>query len=163
MINLDLTHLLENLRKKKYQAELQKKTNQIYIVFNFGDREFPLFIRIFEEGELLQLLAFIPCNMKEDTLSDTARLLHLLNKELDIPGFGMEETAFVIFYRCMLPAKKKQIDEELFDAYLNSIQIVCKSFAPIIAAIAYGASTFEDILKKTQQSGKSLTQTYLKH
>jgi hypothetical protein len=162
MINLKLDAILEYLTKKGVPAQLQDETNQIIIIFKIGDREFPLFIRIFEGGELLQLLAFIPCNMKKSTFADTGRLLHLLNKELDIPGFGQDEDTAVVFYRCMLPIQNQQLDEAVFDAYLNSIQLVCKSFSPVIAAVAYGSSTFEEILQKAREQNNTLTQSQLK-
>ena len=154
MINLELKSLLEHLRDKKIEAQIQKETNQIYILFKIAEKEYPVFLRIFEGGELLQLLAFIPCNIKPEALNDTARLLHLLNKELDIPGFGMDETAMVIFYRCMIPAKDQQIDEALLDAYLNSIQIIAKTFSAVIIAVAYGATTYKEVLKKSEEKGK---------
>lgn len=162
MIRLEIEKIQEHLRRKGLEAQLQKETQQLYLIFKIAEREFPLFIRVFEGGELLQLLAFLPCNTKANTLGDTARLLHLLNKELDIPGFGMDESSSVVFYRCMLPAPKKQLEETLFDAFLNSIQLVCKSFAPVIATVAYGGATFDEIIKKTQEQGKKpLSQSQL--
>lgn len=164
MLNLKLDKLLSHLKKSGLQAEIQKETNQIVIIFKILEREFPLFIRIFEGEELLQLLAFLPFNIKSDTVADTGRLLHLLNKELDIPGFGMDETSSVVFYRCMLPVLNKQIDETILDAFLNSIQLVCKSFAPVIAAVAHGSTTFEEVLKKTREQGnnKSVSQNQIR-
>lgn len=164
MISLTLDAILDYLTKNGMQAELQKETNQIVIIFKILDREFPVFIRVFEGGELLQLLAFIPCNMKKSAYAETARLLHLLNKELDIPGFGLDEDSSVVFYRCMLPVQDQQISETLFNAYLNSIQLVCKSFSPAIATVAYGSATFEEILKKAQQQNKnkSFTQSQIR-
>lgn len=159
MIPLKLDNILAYLTKKGVQAQLQAETNQLVIIFKIGDREFPLFIRIFDNGELLQLLAFIPCNMKKKAFGETGRLLHLLNKELDIPGFGMDEDTSVVFYRCMIPIQKNQIEESLFEAYLNSIQLVCKSFSPVIASVAYGSATFEEILEKTREQNKNQTLT----
>lgn len=160
MIPLELGKVLDYLKTKGLPAELQTETDQVVIVFKIGEREFPLFIRIFEGGELLQLLAFLPCNMKSTAVADTGRLLHLLNKELDIPGFGMDETSSVVFYRTMIPVQNQQIEEVILDAYLNSIQLVCKTFAAIIVAVAYGGTTFDDVLKKTrEQSGKSPSQS----
>lgn len=159
MISLTLDAILAYLSQKGVQAQLQTETNQVIILFKIGDREFPLFIRIFEGGDLLQLLVFLPCNMKKSAFGETGRLLHLLNKELDIPGFGLDEDTSVVFYRCMIPIQNQQLDETLFDAYLNSIQLVCKSFSPVIASVAFGNVTFEEILKKTKEQNKSQTLT----
>lgn len=153
MIALSFENIQKHLKKKNIEAEKQAETNQLYVVLKIAEREFPLFIRIFEGGELLQLLTFLPCNTKPSTLADTARLLHLLNKELDVPGFGMDEDSSTVFYRCMIPVQKAQLDEVLFDAYMNSIELVCRSFAPVVVAVAFGAATFEEILKKAKEQG----------
>lgn len=96
-------------------------------------------------------------------MADTARLLHLLNKEIDLPGFGLDEKNSVVFYRCMVPAIDQQVPEPILTAFLNATQIACQSFAAVIAAIAYGAVTFDEVLKKSQeQGGDFLSQTRLK-
>lgn len=162
MIPLKLDPICAYLKSKGIPAEHQPETGQLAVLFKIGEREYPLFIRIYDGEELLQLLAFLPCNTKPETRSDTARLLHLLNKEIDIPGFGMDEDSESVFYRCMVPIKEKAIDEKLLDSYINAINVICQSFAPVIAATAYGAATFEEIMKKTkEQSGQSLSKTQL--
>jgi len=162
MIPLDLTKIKSYLSTKGIESEIQKETDQLCILLKIAEREFPLFIRIYEGGELVQLLAFLPCNTKTETLGDTARLLHLLNKEIDTPGFGMDENSLVVFYRCMIPVKEKKIDDKLFDAYLNATQVVCQSFAPVVAAVAYGGITFDEVLKKSKEHGQSLSQSQIR-
>lgn len=163
MIPLDLNKIKHYLSTKGIEGEIQQESNQLCVLFKFGEREYPLFIRIYEGDALLQLLTFLPCNTKENTLGDTARLLHLLNKEVDTPGFGMDESAMLVFYRSMVPVNERKIDEKLFDAYLSASQVLCQSFAPVIAAVAYGAVTFEDVLKKTkEQGGQTFSNTQLK-
>lgn len=152
MIQLTLENLLQFLKSKKYDAHLQSETHQIYIVFKIENKDFPVFFRIFEGGELLQILAFMPGMLKPGTAGDVGRLLHMLNKELDIPGFGMDETSGVVFYRWVLPALGQQIEEKLIETFLNSIQLVCKSFAPVILTVAFGGTTFEDVLKKAKDA-----------
>jgi len=161
MIPLKLDQLQKHLKKNQIESQFQKETDQLCILLKIAEREFPLFIRIFDNNELVQLLAFLPCNFKEETVQDTARLLHLLNKELDIPGFGMDENVAVVFYRCMIPAQNKEISEPIFDAFLNAVQVVCKSFAAVIAAVAYGAVSFEDVVKQSKE--QSISQKHLKN
>ena len=162
MLQPNLNAIKQHLLSQGIEAEIQKETNQLCILLKIADREYPLFIRIYEGEELLQLLSFLPCNTKTSTLADTARLLHLLNKEIDIPGFGMDESADVVFYRCMIPIKNKIIDESLFNSYLNASQVVCQSFSPVIAAVAYGAISYENVLAKAKEnSGQSLAQSFI--
>jgi hypothetical protein len=164
MIPLNLNKIQEYLKTKEINAEYQKETDQLYIVFKITEQEFPLFIRIFEGEELLQLLAFLPCNTKKGTINDTGRLLHLLNKELDTPGFGMDESSSVVFYRLMIPIYNKEVTPIFLDAYLNAVQVVCKTFASVIAAVAYGATTFEDVIAKAKEADaqQSLAQSKMK-
>jgi hypothetical protein len=75
----------------------------------------------------------------------------MLNKELDVPGFGMDEIAGVVFYRLMLPTPNKKIDEELLLAFLKTIEQVCKMFATPIEAVGYGHTTLDEILQKTRE------------
>jgi hypothetical protein len=163
MIALDLQKIRTYLKSQGIDAELQAETNQLCILFKTGEREYPVFIRIYEGGELLQLLAFLPCNTKRETVPETARLLHLLNKEIDTPGFGMDENSEVIFFRTMIPVKDGQLDENLLNSYMNATQVVCQSFAPVIAAVAYGAITFDEVMKKSKEnSHESLTKSQLR-
>lgn len=163
MIPLELHKIRTHLRSLGIESELQTETNQLCILFKIAERDFPLFIRVYEGGELLQLLGFIPCNTKKETVADTARLLHLLNKEIDLPGFGMDENSEVVFYRCMIPAKDKKIDGNILNSYINATQVVCQSFAAVIAGVAYGAATFDEVVAKSKENkSQSLSQSNLK-
>lgn len=152
MIKLDLKAIQEHLANSRIEGILQPETNQLYFLKKIGQTDFPVFIRIFDTGELLQLLAFLPCTLMSESANDTARLLHMLNKEMDLPGFGMDENSRVVFYRCMLPVKNKAIDPLLLDAYLNSLDLVCQSFAPVITAVAHRTLTLDEVLKEAQNA-----------
>lgn len=148
MIPLNLNSLLQHLQTKQFDVKDQPETQQIYLLFDIHPLKFPLFIRVLEDSDLLQMLVFMPFTLEHSATADTARFLHLLNKELDIPGFGMDEGSQVAFYRIMLPGKNKKIDSEIFEAYINSMKNICETFYPAIAAVGQGAATFEDVLKK---------------
>lgn len=175
MMNMTPDSILDFMRKNKYEAEIQSDTKQVYTILKIGQKEYPLFIRIFDEGHLLQLLAFIPCHLephqdfgKENkgehrphekhaqsvVLGDIARLLHLLNKELDVPGFGMDEMAGAVFYRLMLPTPKKKIEDDLLLAFLKTVEQVCKMFANSIEAVSSGHTSLDEILAKAKEMEK---------
>lgn len=155
MIDMTPEALLGLLKKHQYEANIQDETQQVYTILKVEQKEYPLFLRVFDEGHLLQMLAFIPCKLEKHVVSDMARLLHLLNKELDVPGFGMDEIAGVVFYRIMLPTPKKKIDSELVVAFLKTVEHVCQMFAAPIEAVGFGQATLEDILKKAQELEQS--------
>jgi len=151
MISLSLESLQKSLKENGYEANIQKETDQIYILLKIDETEFPLFIKIFHEGDLLQMLTFIPCAVQEEYLPDLGRLLHLFNKELDLPGFGLDESTKMAFYRVVIPTIKKKIPFNILDKYLAATQVVCKNFAPAISAIANGKANLDEILKQNKE------------
>lgn len=161
MINMTPEAILTFMHKNKYEADIQADTQQVYTIFKIGEKEYPLFLRVFDEGHLLQLLVFIPSHLEpsesltndkqKTVLADLARLLHLLNKELDVPGFGMDETAGVIFYRLMLPTPNKKIESELLLAFLKTTEHVCQMFSTPIEAVSAGQMTLDEILAKAKE------------
>ena len=172
MIIMTPDSILNFMQKNKYEASIQSDTQQVYTIFKIGQKEYPLFMRVFDEGHLLQLLVFIPCHLtpnesfssgkkhkgngeEQKGLPDLARLLHLLNKELDVPGFGMDEMAGVVFYRIMLPTPKKKIEADLLLAYLKTVEHVCKMFSTPIEAVSSGQMTLDQILAKAHELEKS--------
>jgi len=157
MIDLTIDNLLQQLKSLGYEANLQKETNQIYIILKVAESDFPVFFKIASEGELLQVLVFMPGTLQDGTEGEVGRILHYINKELDIPGFGMDEAAKVIFYRIMLPAKDKKIDEKLLKTYLGIVEPVCETFAPAIMTVATGNLTFNKVLEKLKEASNANT------
>jgi hypothetical protein len=153
MIPVNLDSLLVHLREKNYEVQIQTETHQIYHLFKIKGQEFPLFLRIVEGGVLIQLLLIIPTELKNSAVNDTARLLHLLNKELDIPGFGMDEIEKLIYYRMMLPTSDQKIPETILDTFFKAIHAICEGFSPAIFAVASGDVKFEEILEKARKQG----------
>jgi hypothetical protein len=156
MAQVTLTTILDLLKANQYDLQVESETNQLFGRFKDQKREFPYFFRIFDQN-LLQLIVFIPSQLRpkqpvEDqaTKGDLARLLHLLNKELDLPGFGMDEEAGVIFYRLMIPTFEKQLNAELLINFLKASENICKLFADPILAISSGQMPLDDLLAKMQ-------------
>ncbi len=154
MLKLNYEHLLKFLKTQEFDAQLQTETNQLYTPLKVGDREFPFFARIFEESGLLQLLVFLPCSVTADKVGDMGRLLHMFNKELDVPGFGMDELIGVVFFRCMVPTFKNEVQEQVVESYLATFKTVCHSFSPAVEALAAGAITFDQMLEKAAAAQK---------
>lgn len=173
MLELTLDNLIQLLSQNGYQAHLQKETNQVYTVFSFEDREYPLFLRIFDHAYQLQLMVFLPSHLQAQSdqnphgtpspidvdspygkiISSLSRMLHLVNKELDIPGFGMDEKAGVVFYRVIIPSMHKCIDPQLILNYIKGAEQICKLFGMPIEAVSTGEATLDDLLKKAKEQG----------
>lgn len=151
MIPLTLDSLYDYLSKNGFAIKRQPETEQLFILFKVEQQEYPLFFRIMDEGDLLQLLAFMPIGADAKTIADLSRLLHLFNKEIDIPGFGMDEGAKVIFYRVVLPANNKKIEGDIVTGYINSINMITETFFPVIVAVVTGKVTFSEVVKKANE------------
>lgn len=135
-----------------YPADIQELERQLAFGIRqespeFGVLDFPAFLRLYESGDLLQIIVFIPTTYKMGRAPDLARLLHLLNKQLEIPGFGMEEEASVIFYRLMIPFERA-VDSKTLHRGIKVAEATSIAFAPIITAVAQGATTFHDIVQQ---------------
>lgn len=152
MIEMTPQALLKHMKKNQYEAEIQPDTQQVYTVLKISERDYPLFLRVYDNGQLLQILVFLPSKLEKEKVTEIARMLHLLNKELDIPGFGMDEMAGVIFYRVMLPTPHQKIEGDLLNAFLQSIDHVCQMFAIPIEAVAQGHANLDEILKQIQEN-----------
>jgi hypothetical protein len=77
-----------------------------------------------------------------------ARLLHFLNKEVDMPGFGMDESQKLLFYRCVVPCMDAQINSRLLELYLGTTRIACETFMDAISLVSSGSVSVEDVFKK---------------
>ena len=155
MIPLNFTAIQEFLVEKDVPSELQKETNQLVLNLLIAQKECPLFIRIYEGNEMVQLLAFLPLQFKPNTVNDMARLLGFLNKELDVPGFGLDEDVGVVFFRAMIPVKEKLLEPTFLLGFLNAVQMACETFTPVIAAVAEGNRSFADIVKKAKEQRRN--------
>lgn len=151
MIPLTLDALQAFLSRQGISSERQVETDQLFFVLIQEKKECPVFIRVFPDGRLLQWMLFFPMKVEPKTRADTARLLHYFNKELDIPGFGMDEDAGVCFFRCVIPCAEKEISEEILLGYLNTCKTVCEQFFASIGVITTGTITFPQLLERAQK------------
>ena len=87
----------------------------------------------------------------EKAVSEAARLLHFVNREIDMPGFGMDEKDQLMFYRLVLPCLDKKIDTKLLDLYLVATRVACETFMDAIQLIASGSANFERVVKERKQ------------
>jgi len=147
-IDFNLNALLSYLKENQLQPELQKETNQIFILYHIQNFEVPVFFLLNKESKLLQIVAYLPYQLPDKTLDNTARLLHLLNKELDMPGFGIDEQNKFMFYRAVVPCLDGNIEKRLFNMYLGTTRIACDTFMHAIGIVVSGTSTVDALMKE---------------
>jgi hypothetical protein len=143
--------LMECVHKMGLKTELQEGSNQLMTKLNHNGTDYPMFLRQLDGGNLLQMLTFVPCTIEKDSLFDLARLLHMINKELDMPGFCCDEDSRTVFYRIVVPCISSQIDENLLQAYINTTKEVCGMFGTIVQAVALKAMSLDEMMEKAQE------------
>jgi len=153
-------NILQVLKGMNLEPKVQDQTGQIYTVFEHEGGQFPTFFRLLHEGDLIQMITFVPYTVTRTMLGDVGRFLHMINKELDLPGFCLDESSTTVFYRLVLPTSKKEFQQESFEALLNTSRLVITSFATVIAGLAVGATSLDEILAKVSETqGKAKGRT----
>ncbi len=149
--SLDLNSLLNFLNRKKLEPQLDSQTGQIQILLNFSKREIPVIFNLISEGLILQSIAYLPITLPKKHLNDISRLLHILNKQLDLPGFGMDEKHELIFFRVPILSLEKTFSEELINVMLGTTELACDSFLTGIEMIANGSVSLEKTLQAEKE------------
>lgn len=151
MFDFNVNALIAYLRENNAQPELQKETGQVFLLHQLQGYEVPIFFLLRPESTLLQIIAYLPFRIPDKTLGDTARLLHILNRDLDMPGFGIDESEKMSFFRCVVPALDGKIEKRFFNMYLATSKIACDTFMRAIGMIVSGSAPLEDVLKETKK------------
>lgn len=131
-------NLIQFLNEQSLTPLFEKESFLPYILIKIYQNELPLFFSIRNSGEILQLVVYLPYQITPKHLNDTSRLLHMLNKDLDLPGFNLDEDENLIFYRLVMPCIDKKLNTKILIAYINSIRLVCDSFSQAIGLVASG-------------------------
>lgn len=145
-IKLSLDALSDYLREKGYDAH--KKVDQISTELTAGRDKHPFFVKVDGEGSLVQLIVFLPYVLQQKHASDVARLLHYYNKEIDLPGFGIDEVSGGVFYRCVVIGDDGEVPRRLMDKVLGAVPKLCENFFPLVSAAMAGALRFDTMLEK---------------
>ena len=74
----------------------------------------------------------------------------------------MDEMANVVFYRLMVPVKDKKLDTELINSFIDTCELVCKTFMNAVVAVATGQISYDEILKKAKDEMKKQGTTPIK-
>ncbi len=158
-IRLNMNSIITYLKDQGFAPELQEEHNQIHLVFKHSNVDFPVFIRALNDGSLLNMLVYFPFEPKQAVAPDVARLLHLLNRELDVPGFCLDEASSLIFFRCVIPSHEGRVEAGHISAFLETLRKVSETFVDGIALVATGKMTFDKVLIEAQEFGKNCIRT----
>lgn len=148
MIPLDLNQFVDHFKSLNYLCYIQTETGQICLDLPVLDGKLPTFIRIYDTQDLFQFILILPITIEPGSVGSVARLLHILNKEIDLPGFCLDEQNNIVFYRMSIPALNGKVDKNLLDTMLKSMQNLAAQFIPIIAQAANGQLDLEQMLEQ---------------
>ncbi len=154
-ILLNMNSIITYLKDQGFAPELQEEHKQIHFVFKHSKLDFPVFIRALNGDSLLNMLVYFPFESKQAAAPDVARLLHLLNRELDVPGFCLDEASELIFFRYVIPSHEGRVEAGHISAFLETLRKVSETFVDGIASVATGKMTFDEVLIKAQEFGKN--------
>ena len=150
MIEANFDSLIHFL-KDELKLELKDVENeQACYLLKHQETELPVFFRLKNHLNLIQITCFLPFKIKDSALNDTARLLHLLNAELDLPGFGFDEKTKMPFYRSSFFAFDEKIEKRRLISYISSSESIVKNFFNVIIAVSQEMQSFEDVLKNSK-------------
>ncbi|EPP35063.1 bacterial sensory transduction regulator family protein [Chlamydia ibidis] len=152
--NLDENNLSKFLNESGFSPSVERESGLAYINIQANDCDLPLFFVIRNKGDVLQMICYLPYQLQDNQKGSTARLLHLLNRDIDIPGFGMDEEQGLIFYRLVIPCLNKEINGNLIRVYIDTITLVCDSFAHAIGLISSGAMNLDELKQQAQKEHK---------
>jgi hypothetical protein len=147
-----INQIQAHLEKQGLKPQFQKETNQIYLITLKSGIELVMFLRLLSEGELLQIITFVPVKIRQETLNDLSRLLHKLNRDLDFPGFGIDEDTGIIFFRVVMPCLNRQCDLDILEKHLEAVPKIVVAFYKVIDTIVKGETTFDELLKLSLSS-----------
>ncbi|WP_375793287.1 YbjN domain-containing protein [Chlamydia sp. 12-01] len=149
--SLNQNNLSKYLTHAGLEPLLERESGLTYINIQAEDHELPLFFVIRSKGEILQLICYFPYQLYDNQKESTARLLHLLNRDVDIPGFGMDEEQGLIFYRLVIPCLNSEINETLLRVYIDTIRLVCDSFSHAIGLVSSGNMNLDELKKQARK------------
>jgi hypothetical protein len=135
------------LQSKDFAPEQQKETDLIFIKIKADVYDVPIFFDIHQERGLLNMMSYLPFQLQEKSIAQVARLLHMINRHFDMPGWGMDEEHKFIFFRLLLPTLDNKLDERLLAAYIQVSSIACITFIHAIARVTTGLAQADDIFK----------------
>lgn len=146
-VQLSQNAVLKVLNGMQLNPLWEQGSDQIYILLTIAQREVPIFFGLRGNNTLLQTIAYLPYDLQDPTKGEVARLLHAVNKEIDMPGFGMDEAQKLMFFRSVIPCPNGELNEKLLELYLATTRIACETFMDAIAMTAAGLSSTEQVLQ----------------
>lgn len=136
---------------KKLGYTLHQEEKRLYLEETFLEDMLFVDVGILSQGQLLQLIT--PLGKVDDPkkFGEIARALHVLNRELDLPGFGLDETQSLVFYRTVIPAVQGVLDPRIVKMHLLALAFCAKLYEGIRKKVLDGSLDATKDLRNREQ------------
>ena len=107
------------------------------------------------KADFLQYFVRYPFEVKEEAISDTARLIMMMNWSTPMGAFGLNEGQKMVYYRQVFEC----MDDEPSTAMLAEVLLGMDYYANLrydtLKRIASGEQTLDDYVRQLKESGKA--------
>lgn len=175
MLNANLNDIRALLEKTNFKCEILPASDQIPIdqlVVGLGpdeqDRVRYLVIRTAEQDLSsqdtllgitssarryceIQFHVVLPFRVNIENIPDTARLILLLNKGMELPGFELSEVDQIVLYRHAFVVPEDDLDERIVLSLVGMVQVLLQAFTQPLEIVATGQQSLQAVLESVRQ------------
>jgi len=149
----DLAPVLQAEFPVQQQPSTPTQDGQLFVDLGADQRDRPrrlelMFLPHGDDLYFLQLFVLLPPPLLPEFAGELARVLLLINANLPLPGFGMQEAEGWVYFRCIVPCGNRKLDPNidgeaiLATTWVASYQL--DQFGEVIEDVAGGACTAAD-------------------
>lgn len=106
------------------------------------------------QTDLLQLFVRIPLDYSKQTVSDLARLMHMINWSTPLGYFGLNESQGTLYYRYVLECSNEAVDPALIADIVNGMEFYFSERFEILETIATGKQTLNEVLEELKANNQ---------
>lgn len=175
MINANLNEIKKLLETKNYACEILNKSaeipcDQLVIALELDKKQRSrlLLIRSIKQNlsaadsltniktkhksyKELQFILTLPFLVDTRQIGEIARLILLLNKGMELPGFELSEVDHLIYFRHSFLVPEDQLDERILLTLTGMIEMIVDVFSDILESVATDAKTLREVVEEAQR------------
>lgn len=174
MIKLDIHSLQHFFEKQKFTTKIIEASEEIpfdALFISIGDEEagqsiiqIRIMEQIVDEDEdnigikqnskgyfHIQFTVPIDISINEKYMSEVGRLVLLINRTCNLPGFEFNEIERVLYYRYAMLISGNTIDPYVVVSIIGTIMLYVTTFSDYLRDIGDGSKTFRDVIEEFQK------------
>lgn len=105
----------------------------------------------------VQFETALPFALSNIRSHEVGSFLFFLNRQLELPGFEIDEGNSLILYRYVLLTPETHIQPDLLKGLIGSITLTIDLFSEAIEKVSTGETTFNEILENILKTVESLS------